>query len=235
MLEPKTICFIAILSAAGCRVFACSSSNKNNKPRSRHEPAPARVSSRFDLDASCNMGVCPSDLYCLTETAISDRNSRWLSTRREHAPRRPCLAAIDTEALRVAAAVIWIRGYRRSLLDSEIRHRQGRAPVVFSVPTLDKLVHGVIFVVLAILWMRVSSSWRAIGAIILGGAALGIITELGQLVPIVRRDANIFDLLADFAGVVIGIAAAPLLEPWLASLERRLIRDPDAECLAADR
>ncbi len=135
----------------------------------------------------------------------------------------------------MAAAVIWILVILGLCWTPKFVVRRVENDSFFRLPSLDKLVHGVIFVVLAILWMRVGSSWRAIGAIILGGFALGIISELGQLMPFVRRDANLYDMLTDFAGVLIGIAAAPLVEPWLARLERRLIRDRDAEPLAADR
>jgi hypothetical protein len=103
----------------------------------------------------------------------------------------------------------------------------------FRLPSLDKLVHGVIFIVLAILWLRVASSRRAVWTIILGGFALGIISEVGQLMPFVQRDANLFDMLTDWAGVLIGVAAAPVLEPWLARLERRLVPEPPAPLLPA--
>ncbi len=146
------------------------------------------------------------------------------------APRRDRLYA-----LRVAAAVIWIVVILALCWTPEFVVRRVEHESFFKVPSFDKLVHGVIFVVLAILWLRVGSSRRAIGFIILGGFALGIISELGQMMPFVRRNANLYDMLTDFAGVLLGIAAAPLVEPLLARLERWLIRDSDPEPLAADR
>jgi cytochrome bd-type quinol oxidase subunit 2 len=149
---------------------------------------------------------------------------------RSAVPRRDRL-----HALRLAAAVIWILVILALCWTPKFVVHKVEDDSFFELPSLDKFVHGVIFIVLAILWLRVASSRRAIWTIILGGFALGIISELGQMMPFVQRDANLFDMLTDWAGVLIGIAAAPLVEPWLAGIERRLIREPQAEPLAADR
>jgi hypothetical protein len=104
----------------------------------------------------------------------------------------------------------------------------------FRLPNIDKLVHGSIFIVLAILWLRVAPSRRTMWAVIVGGFALGIVTELGQLIPLVNRDANLFDMLTDCAGVLIGLAAAPLVEPWIARMERRLAPKSASLALTAE-
>ena len=83
---------------------------------------------------------------------------------------------------------------------------------------MDKVVHAGIFLVLAILWRRVDWSRRAIGAVILGGFALGAMSELGQLLPIVRRNASLYDLATDCAGLIVGVAIAPLVEPFIRSM-----------------
>ena len=164
----------------------------------------------------------------MTETQTGSQPGS--GTPRSAVPRRNRL-----HALRVAAAVIWILVILVLCWTPKYVVSRVENESFFQLPSLDKLVHGVIFVVLAILWLRVGSSRRAIGFIILGGFALGIISELGQMMPFVRRNANLYDMLTDWAGVLIGIAAAPLVEPWLARLERRLIRDPDPEPLTAGR
>ena len=65
----------------------------------------------------------------------------------------------------------------------------------FRLPSLDKVVHGGIFVIFAILWLRVGSVQADDLELIVGGFALAIVSELGQLMPFVRRDANLFDML----------------------------------------
>ena len=73
-------------------------------------------------------------------------------------------------ALRVAAAGIWILVIVVLCWTPSSVMRKVENGSFFRVPSLDKLVHGVIFIVLSILWLRVDSSRRAIAAIILGGA-----------------------------------------------------------------
>jgi hypothetical protein len=149
------------------------------------------------------------------------------------APRPAVPRRVSLHALRVAAAVIWTLVILLLCWTPRFVMHKVEYESFFRLPSLDKLVHGVIFIILAILWLRVASSRRAIWTIIVGGFALGIISELGQLMPFVQRDANLFDMLTDWGGVLIGIAAAPFVEPWLARLERRLVRAPDAPPRAA--
>ncbi len=149
------------------------------------------------------------------------------------APQSAVPRRVSLHALRVAAAVIWTLVILVLCWTPRFVMHKVEYESFFRLPSLDKLVHGVIFIVLAILWLRVASSRRAICTIILGGFALGIISELGQLMPFVQRDANLYDMLTDWAGLLIGAAAAPLLEPWLTRLERRLVRAPAAAPLAA--
>jgi hypothetical protein len=99
----------------------------------------------------------------------------------------------------------------------------------FRLPSLDKVVHAGIFVVLSILWLRLGRSKRMIWAVILGGFALGALTELGQLLPIVKRNAELYDLATDCVGVLVGVAIAPLVEPLIRIVERRLFREPTTD------
>jgi VanZ family protein len=111
---------------------------------------------------------------------------------------------------------------------------------------LDKVVHGGMFVALSIVWLRLravgkpaspasrSTPSPSIWTVILGGFAFGVLTELGQLVPIVGRDAEASDLVMDFMGVLIGVAIAPLVEPWIRSVERWLFREPATELVPAE-
>lgn len=92
----------------------------------------------------------------------------------------------------------------------------------FKIVNLDKLIHSGIFVVFALLWARVSSSPRRFAWIALAGVIFAAVTELGQLIPAVGRDATVPDAIADAAGVLIGILVFPWAEPWFQLVESRL-------------
>lgn len=75
------------------------------------------------------------------------------------------------------------------------------------VPNADKLVHMALFAGYGWLWMAAPTGRRAaiVGAT---GLAVAILSELGQNLPIVNRDAELLDGLADAAGLALGVAAA---------------------------
>jgi VanZ family protein len=94
-------------------------------------------------------------------------------------------------------------------------------PKPIFIPNFDKLVHMGIFAIFAVLWMRVGSSSRRGRWVFGAGLALAVITELGQLTPIVNRDCNVPDGLADTFGLVIGLFAFE----WARKLaEKRTVR-----------
>ncbi len=76
------------------------------------------------------------------------------------------------------------------------------------LPHLDKLVHLGMFALFGALWSmacpRGDRAWR----IVLCGAALAALTEIGQLSPYVSRDADVYDALADVIGTIAGVAVA---------------------------
>jgi len=92
----------------------------------------------------------------------------------------------------------------------------------FEIQHLDKAVHWGIFVVFAVLWARVWPTWRRYAWVPLMGLGLAALTEIGQLLPVVGRDASVADGATDFLGCVIGLGLAPWLEPLLRSIETRL-------------
>jgi drug/metabolite transporter superfamily protein YnfA len=141
---------------------------------------------------------------------------------------------LNLHSLRMAAAVIWtliILGlcWTPGFVMHKVEHGS-----FFRLPNLDKVAHGGIFVIFTILWLRVAPSKRTTWKLIVAGFALAIVSELGQLMPFVSRDANLFDMITDCAGVLIGIAAAPLVEPLITRLERRLASAPEEPPVAAE-
>jgi VanZ family protein len=94
----------------------------------------------------------------------------------------------------------------------------------FDIPHLDKVVHCVIFAIFSVLWHRVRPSRWMFVWVILSGFALAVLTEIVQSVPWVGRDTSVGDMVTDVIGVLLGVAAAPLVEPLALFLEARLLR-----------
>ena len=76
------------------------------------------------------------------------------------------------------------------------------------IPHLDKVVHACVFAGFAWLWMGVRGpSTRTLALRVTAVALLlALGTELGQELPVVNRDGDVLDGLADMSGAVIGIA-----------------------------
>jgi hypothetical protein len=88
----------------------------------------------------------------------------------------------------------------------------------WDLPHKDKIVHAGMFFVFALLWLEATRgkpgrfAWVATA-----GIALAAITELGQNIPLLRRDGEIADAVADSAGVLIGL----WLFPWVERVRSR--------------
>ncbi len=82
-----------------------------------------------------------------------------------------------------------------------------RLPRTAFVPNVDKIVHMGIFFVFALLWMWALRSAGRARRVVVAGLVLALLSEAGQELPIVRRDASLFDWLADAAGIIVGIYA----------------------------
>lgn len=83
-------------------------------------------------------------------------------------------------------------------------------PSFFHLAGLDKIIHGAIFAVFALLWRRATSPGSA-PIVAVSGLALAVITEIGQATPMVGRDGDLWDAIADLAGVAAGLALAAWL------------------------
>lgn len=80
------------------------------------------------------------------------------------------------------------------------------------LPDFDKLAHVVVFTVFAVLWMRAgSASARTRLAVVAGGFAYAVFTEIYQGWLPFERTPDPFDALANMIGVVLGVA----LYSWL--------------------
>jgi hypothetical protein len=80
-------------------------------------------------------------------------------------------------------------------------------PSLFHLMGLDKIIHGGIFAVFALLWRKATCP-ASTPIIALSGLALAVITELGQATSLVGRDADLWDGIADTAGVGVGLVVA---------------------------
>jgi VanZ family protein len=93
----------------------------------------------------------------------------------------------------------------------------------FLIPHFDKVVHAGIFAGFAFLWAGPAPSKGRMARLLAAGVALAAISEVGQTIPFVNRDASWMDGLADVVGVVTGLAGASFLGG------RRGARTPSAE------
>ncbi len=127
---------------------------------------------------------------------------------------QPAVARTDLKGYRLAMAILWtVVIMILCWLPGRMVHELEDESSWFKIPNLDKVVHAGIFVGFSILWARALSSRRRFALVALGGLGLAIVTELVQKLPVVGREGEIADALTDFAGVLVGIVLAPLVEP----------------------
>jgi VanZ family protein len=115
--------------------------------------------------------------------------------------------------LRLLSALLWTATILVACWTPDIylpvREGQG---FLFKLAHLDKVVHLGIFGVFAVLWLRalplLPQRFLRIG---LAGAALAAITEIVQNLPIVHRDGELSDWVADVTGLLL----ATTLFYWL--------------------
>lgn len=113
---------------------------------------------------------------------------------------RTLVAWIWTGLLLVAC---WIPG--RWLHGDESRMHLG-------ISNLDKVVHGTLFAGFGLLWGRALGTRGRTARVVAVGLLLAVVTELGQATPVIARDADPLDALADAAGLFLGLGAARLLQ-----------------------
>ena len=87
---------------------------------------------------------------------------------------------------------------------------------IVNILHLDKVIHSGIFSIFSVLWLRTQTAGKSRYVwVVLGGTALGAITEIVQNLPIINREGEFEDFLADFAGVLMGFPIFHLMEQRL--------------------
>ena len=126
---------------------------------------------------------------------------------------------------RLTVAVLWtLVILTLCWLPRDIVHEVENDSSWFEIPNLDKAVHGGIFLLLSLLWLRVGSSrWRFLW-VALAGFVLAVVTEAGQSLALIGRDASVADGVTDCLGTLVGLALATPLEPMFLWVESRIFR-----------
>lgn len=96
---------------------------------------------------------------------------------------------------------------------------EGGGMAIYMMP-LDKIVHFGVFLGFAALLAHaiLRDGWARFRVVVLAGMAFAVISELGQLSPLVNRDAGLDDLTADMLGVLAGWAAGTLFDGFRPSV-----------------
>jgi len=139
------------------------------------------------------------------------------------APSRPATAGRSLTVFRAAMAALWtLVILALCWMPGTWVHEVGKGSPWFTIPDFDKVVHWGIFSVFSVLWLRVGQSRGRYAWVVLAGVALAAGSEMVQNLPIVGRDGEMADFWTDLFGIVVGTAAARLVEPLFRSLESLL-------------
>lgn len=82
------------------------------------------------------------------------------------------------------------------------------------IPHADKIVHFSLFTIFSILWVRLGSDRHSLIMIVLSGVVIATLSEVGQAHPWVNRDPDLFDVIADFLGLLTGVAIGLMRSPY---------------------
>jgi hypothetical protein len=121
--------------------------------------------------------------------------------------------------LRVAVAALWtIVILVLCWTPQEFLHVNEKSGSLIHLAHLDKFVHAGIFTVFTVLWLRTRlDAKRMYLWVLLAGTALAAITEIVQNLPIINRDGEFEDFMADFAGLIFGFPLFHWIEQKLRS------------------
>ena len=83
-----------------------------------------------------------------------------------------------------------------------------------SISGWDKMNHMIAFFVLTLLGRLAYPALR-IRSLVVGLALFAVVIELSQAVPIIHRDADVMDVVADMAAVLLALLIAWPITSWL--------------------
>jgi hypothetical protein len=107
----------------------------------------------------------------------------------------------------LAAAVLWTVGIFVGtwLPPAAMPHPELEGSSLFLFLRFDKIVHAVMFTGFAFLWLQAHRGPTApFRGVLAAGVFVAILTETVQATPWVGRDGDVWDVLADCAGLLIG-------------------------------
>lgn len=128
-------------------------------------------------------------------------------------------------SLRMIPALSWTSLLLVACLVPSHWLRVNESQVHVGISHFDKLVHGLLFAGFGFLWIQSVHTRRGRTRVLVGGVLLAALTELGQGLPIVGRDTDLLDGLADVVGLLVGLVVGLgwmyVLNGWRMSLAAR--------------
>ena len=107
--------------------------------------------------------------------------------------------------VRMIPAFVWTSLLLVSCLMPGHLMRVNESQVHLGISHFDKLVHGILFAGFGFLWIQAARSRRGLTWVSVAGVILAVLTEFGQGLPIVGRDTDPLDGLADVVGLLVGL------------------------------
>ncbi|WP_406695297.1 VanZ family protein [Singulisphaera sp. Ch08] len=108
-------------------------------------------------------------------------------------------------SLRMIAAFVWTSLLLVACWIPAGWLRVNESQVHVGISHIDKLVHGILFAGFGFLWIQAARSRKELIWVPVAGVILAVLTEFGQGLPIVGRDTDALDGLADIVGLVVGL------------------------------
>ncbi|MEO6810444.1 MAG: VanZ family protein [Isosphaeraceae bacterium] len=89
---------------------------------------------------------------------------------------------------------------------------EGETTSHIRIPHLDKAIHFSMFFLISTLWLWGRPTRTRLLWVLIGGLALAVVSELGQDLPMIGREASVLDGLADLMGLAVGAGLACLID-----------------------
>lgn len=113
----------------------------------------------------------------------------------------------------IVLRLVWAAAVVAAIVGSLLPGDSGAMQTISAFHVNDRVQHGLAYTLLA--WLPVLHERRRNAAVLLVlVAALGILLEFGQLYS-PGRSFDTHDMIADFAGIVVGAVIGLCLRPWV--------------------